>query len=111
MLFKAHKAEEGKEVILYPANTIDMAPVTRNSKFIFVSGGGEGKLTIWDYEQKAKCSEWIMPAPVTAAKFNESLSLLVFATGEDWCQGVQRGFKYASSIYARVLEPIDLQPQ
>lgn len=93
MSFKCHKVEvkdpnnSGNATsALFSVNSIGFNKVHEN--FVFTAGS-DGQMHYWDFQQKNKIKTFYYAnQPVTKAEMDDSGTLMAYALGYDWSQGI-----------------------
>jgi len=106
MVFKAHYFNKpGSKQIVFPVNAIGMH---RTTQALFTAGG-DGNINFWNYGQKDKTGTIKLGGiPVTKAKFNRDDSLVAYANGYDYAQGIQGAHSYKTRIGVHIVKPKEL---
>jgi len=90
--------------VIHAVNAIDFHP-----KGTFVTVGSDGGVTTWDKDSKQRLKQFgLCPAPITAAKYNATGSLLAYATGYDWSTGLN-GYNPSAKTCIFVHKPLDTE--
>lgn len=82
-IFRCHKVGE------YDAYAVNALAVT-DAHDGFVTAGSDGTVVFWEKEQKQKMNQLErMNMPITAAAYNYNGTILAYAAGYDWSQGIK----------------------
>ncbi|CDR97781.1 mRNA export protein, putative [Babesia bigemina] len=86
--FKCHRQDvPGKSAQIHPVNAVDF----HNVHGTFVTGGGDGVITIWDKEHRSRVKTFNnVDSPVVDVKIHSESNMLAYATSYDWYKGLDQ---------------------
>eukprot|EP01016_Furgasonia_blochmanni_P002193 TRINITY_DN10871_c0_g3_i3.p1 TRINITY_DN10871_c0_g3~~TRINITY_DN10871_c0_g3_i3.p1 ORF type:complete len:114 (-),score=26.49 TRINITY_DN10871_c0_g3_i3:333-674(-) len=74
------------------------------------TGGGEGAITFWDYGAKNKIQTFEYGGtPVTRLRMRDDGSLMVYALGYDWSEGIYGLAKHKTRLHVHVINDNELK--
>jgi hypothetical protein len=88
-----------------------MTSKDRNLRDMFVAGAANGEVKIWDMVKRIDTFTTKKPGKhITAVRVNDDCTLIAFATGYSWSQGIWglKDLNYSPEIFVRIVEQSDL---
>ena len=80
-------------------------------KDLFITSAANGELKIWHLSNLVPTLTIMKPGKeITAARVNDDCSMIAFATGYSWSQGIWglKNLNYSPEVFVRIIEQCDL---